>query len=119
MAKTKIISYFDKEKKVGYVSYSATQLSIILHLHRNTISNRLTDGYYEDDTCMMFCIDRQSVIKGLGRNKGRFTKDAVSDKSPTNVQSIQHIAQSSISPDSQWKKKEIPFKKWDPSTLKK
>ncbi|MEI6297319.1 MAG: hypothetical protein WCO84_06820 [bacterium] len=61
---------------MGYISKSITQLAVRLDLHRNTIASRLyVSGYYEDDTCYMFCIDNEQLIKGLPTFKGRIKKE--------------------------------------------
>ena len=92
MAKTKIISYFDRVNKVGYVSSSITQLAVRLGVHRNTISNKLESGFYEDDNCCMFCIDNEALIKGLPTFKGKILKKI----KPKIVQSTSLIAQKPI-----------------------
>lgn len=93
MNKGMIISYFDKVSKSGFVSSSATQLALKLEVHRNTISNRLTAGYYEDDTCLMFCIDRQDFIY---RSRDKVAPANPIDKriiKPKIVQPVRVIAQ--------------------------
>lgn len=92
MAKTKIISYFDRVNKVGYVSRSITQLAVRLGVHRNTISNKLESGFYEDDNCCMFCIDNEELIKGLPTFKGEILKKI----KPEIVQSTTLIEQKPI-----------------------
>ena len=84
MAKVMITSYYDKKNGVGYISTSMTQLSLRLGVHRNTIYNKLSEaGFYEDDTCMIFSIEYQSLIKGLPT----YTKDIKIKKTAPIVQS--------------------------------
>jgi hypothetical protein len=68
MNKGMIISYFDKIQKKKYISSSITQLAVRLDVHRNTLSNWLKEGYYEDETCLLFCIGRNEFISRL-RNR--------------------------------------------------
>ena len=97
MAKAKIISYFDKVNHKGYISYSARQLSLAIGLSRTTLFAKLYEsGYYEDDKIMVFCIDRQQLIKGLGKNKGHFKDNKQRILTPVTVPLIPQMVQKSI-----------------------
>ena len=63
MNKGLIISYFNRRTKTKYVSTSISDLSSLLHIHRNTLSGWIKEkGYYEDDEMIIFSIDPQELI---------------------------------------------------------
>jgi len=71
MAKTHVISYFDKVSRTGMIGNSITKLAKVLEVHRHTISNWLEEeGYYEDDKKIVFWIDNQDFIGQGKRNNG-------------------------------------------------
>ena len=85
-------------------------------VHRNTISNWLAiEGYYEDETCLIFCIDSQQYIRR--ERKKEAPKKPIShlknevDLPAEIVQPIRVIAQK----QNHWKSREDskPKKKWD------
>lgn len=116
-----IISYFDKVTKVKYISTSITQLALRLEVHRNTISNWICDKeYYEDDTCLVFCIDSKALIT---QNRTKKLPITMVNKTFSKIEEqhdvVQYIgsnAQEVINPlpgNPQWKQKEVQLKKWD------
>jgi hypothetical protein len=92
MNKGVIISYFDKIQKKKYISSSITQLAIRLEIHRNTLSNRLKNGYYEDATCLMFRIDSREFINRSREKKTPGRSIDVVGRSKINMQYNRSIA---------------------------
>jgi hypothetical protein len=92
MNKGLLISYFDKIQKKKYISSSITQLAVKLGIHRNTLSNWLKDGYYEDGACLVFRVESNEFINRSRKKEAPGRSIDTIGRSGKNVQYTSFIA---------------------------